>query len=126
MWPIPETLASRCTNMCIRPLSLAVALAALAGTALGAVATTKHNLSVTGPGPIKSPTEKQICIFCHTPHNADPRAPLWNRNLDSAANYTMPSSSTLQATIPQQPDGASKLCLRNPANIPVLTSWTWT
>lgn len=74
---------------------------------------TPHNLSVTGPGPIKSPTEKQICIFCHTPHNADPRAPLWNRDLDAVRNYVMPTSPTLQAygAGAQQPDGASKLCL---------------
>ncbi|HUT34735.1 MAG TPA: hypothetical protein VNE39_14695 [Planctomycetota bacterium] len=69
---------------------------------------------MSGPGPIKSPTEKQICIFCHTPHNADPRAPLWNRNLDSAATYQMPWSPTLEAYGAggaPQPDGASKLCL---------------
>jgi DNA-binding MarR family transcriptional regulator len=40
---------------------------------------TKHNLSVSGPGPIKSTNEQQVCIFCHTPHNASPIQPLWNR-----------------------------------------------
>ncbi|NQT50560.1 cytochrome C [bacterium] len=70
-----------------------------------------HNLSVSGPGPIKSSTEKQICIFCHTPHNADPRAPLWNRDLDSATTYITYSSPTFQPGTAPQPDGASKLCL---------------
>lgn len=98
----------------VGPLA-ALALLAAATLASGGVALTKHNLSVSGPGPIKSPTEKQICIFCHTPHNADPRAPLWNRNLDAAQNYVMPWSDTLQAYPSSggapQPDGFSKLCL---------------
>ena len=38
---------------------------------------TKHNLSITGPGEIKALTEDRICVFCHTPHNAAPRTPLW-------------------------------------------------
>ena len=32
----------------------------------------KHNLSTSGPGPIKSTTMTEVCIFCHTPHNANP------------------------------------------------------
>lgn len=71
---------------------------------------TKHNLSVTGPGPIKSTTEEQICIFCHTPHNARRDIPyLWNRQ-DTMLNYIPYQSSTLYATV-GQPTGASKLCL---------------
>lgn len=71
---------------------------------------TKHNLSVTGPGPVKSTTEEEICIFCHTPHNARRDIPyLWNRQ-DSTVNYTPYQSSTLYAAV-GQPAGASKLCL---------------
>ena len=33
---------------------------------------TKHNLSLSGPGPIQAQGETRICIFCHTPHNAAP------------------------------------------------------
>jgi predicted CXXCH cytochrome family protein len=68
---------------------------------------------VSGPGTIKSPTETQICIFCHTPHTAAPRTPLWNRDVDAARTYVMPASATLQAYkgAAPQPDGASKLCL---------------
>ena len=43
------------------------------------VAETKHNLSASGPGPIKALGETEICKFCHTPHAANPIAPLWNR-----------------------------------------------
>ncbi len=41
----------------------------------------KHNLSVGGPGPVKSQTITEVCIFCHTPHNASPAVPLWNQSL---------------------------------------------
>lgn len=70
---------------------------------------TKHNLSVTGPGPLKAGSETRICIFCHTPHNAFPKTPLWNREVGSQ-NYTLYSSSTMQAS-PTQPNGPSRLCL---------------
>jgi len=71
---------------------------------------TKHNLSITGPGPVRSTTEGEVCIFCHAPHHARRDMPyLWNRS-DSTATYTPYQSSTLHATV-GQPTGASKLCL---------------
>jgi predicted CXXCH cytochrome family protein len=74
------------------------------------ILTTKHNLSITGPGPIKSTIEEEVCIFCHTPHNARRDIPyLWNRN-DTTVNYIPYQSSTLYASV-GQPTGASKLCL---------------
>jgi len=70
----------------------------------------RHNLSISGPGPIKSSTESEICIFCHTPHNARRDIPyLWNRE-DSTVNYSTYDSSTMHATV-DQPTGASKMCL---------------
>jgi len=74
------------------------------------VSQTKHNLSVYGPGPLRATGEKEVCVFCHTPHNANPRVPLWNHSLSQVTNYTPYSSSTLNAVV-GQPDGASKLCL---------------
>ncbi|MEI7982311.1 MAG: cytochrome c3 family protein, partial [Bacteroidota bacterium] len=71
--------------------------------------TTKHNMSVSGPGAIKATTESEICIFCHAPHNARPDRPLWNRN-NPGLTYTLYASSTTQAVL-GQPDGASILCL---------------
>jgi len=69
----------------------------------------KHNLSSSGPGSVTATTETEICIFCHTPHNASTVAPLWNR-YDSGATYTLYNSSTTKASI-GQPTGSSKLCL---------------
>ena len=71
---------------------------------------TKHNLSISGPGPIRSTTEQEICIYCHTPHSARTSTGLlWNRE-DSTATYTRYQSSSLNAIV-GQPTGASKLCL---------------
>ncbi len=71
---------------------------------------TKHNLSVTGPGPIQAQGETRICIFCHTPHNATPDSPLWNRELEPQV-YTVYASPTLGAGVLPQPSGPTKLCL---------------
>jgi predicted CXXCH cytochrome family protein len=68
-----------------------------------------HNLSVSGPGTVKATTESEICIFCHTPHNATPVQPLWNRSLPVSA-YKTYTSNSLKA-LPGQPTGSSKLCL---------------
>ncbi len=79
--------------------------------AIGNINNTKHNLSASGPGPLKSLTETRICVFCHTPHNAAADTPLWNKEIQSQ-NYTVYTSPTL--TTPQplpQPFGPTKLCL---------------
>jgi len=73
------------------------------------VSDTVHNLSAGGPGQVRAQTERQVCIFCHAPHNTSGLRPLWNRDVPSA-NYRIYRSSTLDAR-PGQPTGASKLCL---------------
>ena len=72
--------------------------------------TNKHNLSSSGPGPVKSTATTEICIFCHAPHNTQPATPLWNQT-GSTASYTTYSSSTMAATTVGVPTGSSKLCL---------------
>ena len=79
-------------------------------TAQDRVSETVHNLSASGPGDIRAHGEGQVCLFCHTPHNASPHQnPLWNRG-PSTASYQIYQSSTLDAK-PGQPTGSSKLCL---------------
>lgn len=72
------------------------------------VANTRHNLSVSGPGPVRA-GEEEICAFCHTPHTANPISPAWN-STQSGRFYTPYSSSTAVAS-PGQPTGESILCL---------------
>ena len=69
----------------------------------------KHNLSSSGPGPVKSTNTTEICIFCHAPHNTAPVTPLWNQAM-STASYT-PYTSTTMAAQSGLPTGSSKLCL---------------
>ena len=53
----------------------------------------------------------QICIVCHTPHNAKAGyQPLWNHQVTGTAAFTLYNSATLNATI-GQPASDSKLCL---------------
>ena len=69
----------------------------------------KHNLAISSPGSVHATTESDVCIFCHTPHNATGDGPLWNHAMSTAA-YTPYSSATLKAVV-GQPNGSSKLCL---------------
>jgi len=71
---------------------------------------TQHNLSISGPGPLRALTETRICIFCHTPHNATPLSPLWNKEIEGQS-YTVYASPTLRAGPLPQPSGPTKLCL---------------
>lgn len=73
------------------------------------VVTTRHNLSVSGPGPVKASQESQVCIFCHTPHQSSPVAALWNRS--SPGQSYVPYSSSTAVAQPGQPTGSSLLCL---------------
>ncbi len=85
---------------------------------------TKHNFSAAitpnlaggASRVVSATTEKQICVFCHTPHAAEAiQAPIWNRKLSSATYDTYRSGSIDATTGPDvplgQPSGISKLCL---------------
>jgi hypothetical protein len=78
----------------------------------GNVASTVHNLSVSGPGQVRALGETEICKFCHIPHNPVVPVPLWGHVL-SRAQYQVPQVSTMSGarTPVGQPDGSSRLCL---------------
>lgn len=93
-------------------LALALGGTGMAARAQGTsntIVNTLHNLSAGGPGTVKASSETEICIFCHTPHNATAIQPLWNRTLPVSA-YKPYTSNSLKAK-PGQPTGSSKLCL---------------
>ena len=81
---------------------------------IAGVGNTKHNLSTSGPGGIKAVSEDQVCIFCHTPHNAFPATPLWNHELTYVENYVNYWSPTLKSYTSEADappiDGFSRLC----------------
>ena len=91
------------------------------GTSLSTIVGSSHDLSsVTGGGEhFRSLNEDEICIFCHTPHNAivddgtgsGLRLPLWNRNISrNTTGFSVYSSSTMNVTM-EQPKGMTLLCL---------------
>jgi len=70
---------------------------------------TDHNLSTSGTGTIVSTGEKEICYFCHAPHQSlntsdssvttgpAGQEPLWNHYLSSKATYGVYSSTSFNA-----------------------------
>ena len=90
---------------------LATALQFLGGAGrMTSIMESKHNLSVTGTGAIKSTNETRVCIFCHSSHNASTEGPLWNRDNPDNGNFRTYDRATLKNSA-RQPNGASKLCL---------------
>ncbi len=94
-------------NLGLGMLSMAFLLTA--GFAQAAITSSAHDFSAIGWA------GGEICVVCHTPHNADTTmtdAPLWNHDLSAVASYTVygVGSTTLNATV-DQPTGVSKLCL---------------
>ena len=88
---------------------LAACLLCFVLPALAGITTSKHNLSVSGPGTVKAASETQTCLFCHAPHKSSPNAPLWNK-ASPGSTYTPYTSSTAVGHA-GQPTGASLNCL---------------
>ena len=93
------------------------------GSALGdSIIGSRHDLSFfnqrgyggSPSGPMQGFTfndYREACIYCHTPHNGSPVAPLWNRNLPSEDGYEMYSSPNFDSPSDPAPDGISLACL---------------
>lgn len=108
LFPVMDVLAARISN----------------------IENTKHNLSSSGVGTVKSggaTTTTEVCVFCHTPHaatqrdqggNSLPMLPLWNRKLPDAVSYAGSGYSSnslderyVSGSFDGLPGGSSKLCL---------------
>ncbi len=116
------------TSFSVRIVIFGIMLLSASSIALAAIVSdiraSKHNFSAVSDGTItptgtvpvrtvKATSEKQVCVFCHTPHAAAANlsAPLWNRAL-SSTTYTAYFSSSLDASpLPAQPAAGSKACL---------------
>ena len=108
---VPERRLRRVASLLLASgLAGAMGVGVLGAQTSAGMTDTKHNLSVSGPGPVRAQGETRICIFCHTPHNAAPDSPLWNRELEPQV-YTVYASPTLVAGVLPQPSGPTKLCL---------------
>lgn len=82
-------------------------------SARGGVASTVHNLSVSGPGDVRAQGETEVCKFCHIPHTAVVAQPLWGHVLSDVRGYQTPKVRRGGGRVlnTPQPDGASRLCL---------------
>lgn len=76
----------------------------------GSVVDTRHNLSVSGPGPVRAANETEVCVFCHAAHPPESGPSLWNHLSSPKINYRPYARETLTSQ-PGQPDGSSVLCL---------------
>lgn len=79
-------------------LTALVVLFAVPVMAASGIKSTKHNLGTTGKNaytPYRADNTSQICVFCHTPHNATKAVPLWNRNNPGGTFKLYTSSATL-------------------------------
>lgn len=91
-----------------KALFLCMALAgASAARAAESVVGSRHDFSVSGPGPFRAVSEKSPCIFCHVSHNS---GPLLTNRPDPTANHTPYDSSTVKNK-PHAPSGATRVCL---------------
>ena len=101
----------------MKKLMVVLAMLLIATPAIaGSIIDSKHDLSsgsaTTGPKAVAAGTN-EVCVFCHTPHNAGAAgfAPLWNRTtINATAYYT---GVQLDATITLASVNASDapLCL---------------
>mgnify|MGYP002631817735 CR=1 FL=1 len=92
--------------------SLAVGTLLTRADAVAEVRNSKHDFSLSGDGGIWGSAEiDEVCIFCHTPHRANPTdiGPLWNRE-EISASFDLYASETLDGS-PAQPTGSSLACL---------------
>jgi predicted CXXCH cytochrome family protein len=83
----------------------------LANTIIGS----KHDLSQSGEGPIKSESSVIICYFCHGVHTPESQAvlggyPMWNRDTSELGPYTVYASDTLDSAL-DQPTAETLACL---------------
>lgn len=78
-------------------LTALVVLFAVPVMAASGIKSTKHNLGTTGTAytAYGATNTSQICVFCHTPHNATQAVPLWNRNNPGGTFQLYTSSPTL-------------------------------
>ena len=101
-----------------------VAAGALISTATMAavpsdVKNTKHNFSMTGGSNVLKAASgsgvTQVCVFCHTPHNAGQTKLLWNKASNASAAFRLYTSSGTLTTVTKAsslPAGSpSLLCL---------------
>lgn len=91
-----------------------ILVTSLAVAGVGNVSNTNHNFTISPQN--THAAVNQVCVFCHTPHNAAAKGPLWNKaNREAATFYRLyTSSKTLSSATRASAltaDSPSLLCL---------------
>lgn len=98
----------------MKKILVAIAITVLGSSAAFAASNitgTKHNLSSgASTSQVRSNTS-QICAFCHTPHNAVPNVPLWNRSQAGSTYKLYTSSATLTSATKNSSLSATSISL---------------
>ena len=96
------TQLTRRTTLRVAALAFAaVALASQPARAQGTVVGSKHDLRAVGGGTPTGTGLTEVCVVCHTPHQAASAAkqyPLWNHTATATTNFGVYASPTLNAT----------------------------
>lgn len=99
-------------------IAVGVLAASLAMAAVDNVSNTPHNFSIGHGYAYQSTQISEVCIFCHTPHNAGKNQFLWNKSnlIVGAPSYRLYTSSTTLSNTVQNAssfpaDSPSLLCL---------------
>lgn len=110
----------------IRTILSLLVLLSLSGNAFAYLKLTDpdnpHNLSSTSNNAVEATSDTRICVFCHTPHGADPQTPLWNRkDITDVESFPIYNSATLvikgvaeaeyDAALSTYPNGSTRMCL---------------
>ncbi len=94
---------------------VAVLAVPLAASAAGTIAASRHNLGNTNSfaAQFRASTISEICVFCHTPHNAVTTQLLWNRNSNTTAGWAAGNVTSQGTTLPASGalGAATKNCL---------------
>jgi len=84
-------------------LVVGVLISSLAMAAVNNVANSKHNFTAsgaTGAYHDAANVQPQVCVYCHTPHNAVQNRLLWNKASGAATSFRLyTSSGTLSNTV---------------------------
>ena len=97
-------------------MGVPLALLVIPVVALGQDLTSSpHDFTTANAGNAPYNTASGLCVSCHMPHSDydGSQAPLWGHDTTNTAagQFTMYSSSTMDATVPAGPQGVSQACL---------------
>lgn len=95
-------------------VTAAAALFLAAGAASATIIGTKHDMTTNGNYDSPDNSTGQVCVYCHTPHNAtaSTNGPIWNR-ANTGTSYTMYGGGSTSAgtDIASEPGRESMACL---------------